>query len=257
MDIRSGSAYEVVSKIIDRYESPSDRNFEGGGRLVCNLTWVHENRWLHRVMPPCPYDEIAGLAVSTGRQPPRCLAEFLLDANGLSIFNSSLNIFGVRRDFTRSPETANLLPFDLASHSLSWNALLGPHDFLVGSCGPDVDVCIWRSTSGQIHRVDQKSSVVLEAWPSFHDWLVVEAERFAAMHSSDGRLIDGVISQAGKAAPWPQESILQGSLERWSPAWWQALERRLHVPFDTLPFGWLDKLTLAVLQTINKWLKNK
>lgn len=247
MPTRDDATFQAVVAIIDRNRTEKDHTFPNGARLVCNLTWIHHNSWLHRVMPPCSEDAVASLAPKTGRQPPRELVDFLRHANGVSLFNGSLSIFGVRGDFSRNPETAQLLPYDLANHHWGWSRHFNRDDFLVGSCGPDVNPCVWRAFDASIDRIDQTSGDVLESWPSFQDWLIGEAEWFSSCHHADGHLVEALPIPPGKTPPWPQDPHVVPPPRIWSPAWWWELEKRLHLPFDTLPFGWVRKFELAML----------
>lgn len=249
--------FRSVLSIVDRYKTSTDQEFPCGARLVCRLPRIHQNAWLHRVMPPCSEDGIATLAPSTGTQPPRDLVAFLRCANGLSLFNRSLSVFGVRGDFSRSLETALLLPYDLADHHVAWSRHFGRDDFLVGACGPDVDPCVWRASDGRVDRITQQSGDVQESWPSLHEWLTTEAERYALCHDGDGRLLDPPPHQPGKARPWSQEPVIVPRPKWWSPAWWWALEERIGLPFATLPFGWLRKLETRFLERLAAWLERK
>jgi hypothetical protein len=169
---------------------------------------MHRNAWLHRVMPPCAEEGIATLPPATGTQPLTELVEFLRFANGLSLFNGSLSVFGVRGDFSRNRETALFLPHDLADHHIAWSRHFARGDFLLGACGPDVDPCVWRAADRRVDRITQQDGDVLECWPSFHDWLTTEAERYAHCHDGDGRLLDPLPSQPGKAKPRSQASLM-------------------------------------------------
>lgn len=250
-------AFRLVLAIVDRYKISTDQEFPSGARLVCRLPWIHQNAWLHRVMPPCSEDGIATLAPSTGTQPPRDLIAFLRCANGLSLFNGSLKVFGVRGDFSRSLETALLLPYDLADHHIIWARHFCRDDFLIGTSGPDIDPCVWRAADGRIDRITQQSGDVQESWTSFHDWLMIEAERYATCHGTDGRLLDPQPPQPGKAKPWPQEPFVVPRPKGWSPAWWWALEERIGLPSATLPLGWLRKLETRFLERLAAWLERK
>jgi hypothetical protein len=256
--VSTGNAtFRAVFAIIDRNQTDMDQAYPTGARLICRLPWIAEHAWLHRVFAPCSEDAIASLPPSTGRQPPLELVAFLRRANGMSIFNGSLGVYGVRGTFTRDPDASAVLPFDLADHHVSMAHLYGSDDFLVGSCGPDVNLCVWRATDGRIDRLDQTDGRVLESWPSFHDWLVQETERLAACHQVDGRLLEPQPDQPGKARPWPQKHLASIRPRRWSPAWWWDLEKRLNLPFNTLPFGWLRKFQIFVLHRLLKWLARK
>lgn len=250
-------AFRSVLAIVDRYRTAQDQDFASGARLVCPLPWIHQNAWLHRVMPPCSEDGIATLAPSTITQPPEELAEFLRCANGLSLFNGSLTVYGVRGDFSRNMETALVLPYDLADHHIAWSRHFSRDDFLIGTIGPDADPCVWRAADGRIDRITQQDGNVLEFWPSFHDWLMTEAERYAACHGGDGRLLASQPHQPDKARPWPQEALIVPRPRRWSPAWWWALGERIGLPLDTLPFGWLRKLQVRLFERLAAWRGRK
>jgi hypothetical protein len=251
------ATFESVVAIIARNQTQADKVYPTGARLICRLPWIAEHAWLHRIFAPCSEDAIASLPPSTGRQPPRELVAFLHCANGMWIFNESLSIYGVRGTFTRDPEAAAVLPFDLANHHREKAHLYGAEDFLVGSCGPDGNLCVWRATDGRIDRLNQTGGRVLESWPSFHDWLVQETERLAACHDVDGRLLEPRPDQTGKAKPRPQKHLASIRPRRWSPAWWWDLEKRLNLPINTLPLGWLSKLQVLVLRRLEKWLNRK
>jgi hypothetical protein len=257
MSMGGEHAFRLVLAIVDRYRTAKDQEFPSGARLVCPLPWIHQNSWLHRVMPPCPEDSVATLATTTATQPPHELVEFLRCANGLSLFNGSLSVFGVRGDFGRSLENALLLPYDLADHHIAWSRHFRRDDFLLGTCGADVDPCVWRAADGRVDRMTQQDGDVLESWPSFHDWLMSEADRYATCHSANGHLLDPLPDQPGKAKPWPQAALVVGRPKRRSPAMWWSLEERFGLPSHTLPLGWLRKLQTRLLERFATWLERK
>jgi hypothetical protein len=244
---------EELLSIVERYRSESDRSFPNGARLVCPVPWIAPSAWLHHIMAPCPEEAIERLAPTTGRQPPAVVIEFLRMANGIRLFNGSISVFGVRGDFSRKPETAHVLPFDIAFHTRDWSHLFGSDDFLVGSIG-DADPCVWKSPNGEIHRLSREGGEVLERWPSFHDWLVPEADRFASMHEPTGRLVQPLALERGKSAPRGQESLSDIKPTFLSPAWWWDVEDRLRLPSNTLPFYWIEILWTKLLLHIAKWL---
>jgi len=238
-----------VIAILERNASPTDKSFEAGGRLICRLNWLGSNAWLHKVMAPCPEAGLAAIAPVAQRQPPPELVAFLREANGLSLFNGSLKLHGVRSDFSRNPETAILLPFDAGSECLMSSYLFGADDFLVGTVGPENDLCVRRAANGVIDRIRKSDAAVLETWPSLEDWLVDEASRYSALHEQDGRLKANIASPPSKAAPWPQV-IMPTKAKRWSPAWWHDMEERLGISFGSLPFGWMSRAYLALLSRV-------
>lgn len=247
--------FEELRAILARNGSSEDRQFDAGGQLIRPLPWISPNAWLHRVMAPCPDAAIAELATTTGRQPPAAYVELLRAANGLDLFNKSLKVYGVRGDFSRDPAMALLLPYDVADATREAERHLKRDDFLVGSVGPNVDLCVWRSSSGQIERLARKTGEPLGQWPSLRDWLIGEAERYFSLHHSDGRLRENALTGTGDAPPWPQEPLYVPKPRVNSSAWRWDVEDRLGLPARSLPFHWLGRVRLGFMVRLEKWLK--
>jgi hypothetical protein len=224
MDIDDALDHLVI--VVDRWRGQEDIS-EAGGRRICRMPWVAPMKYLHILYPPLPTDDIASIAPRTGRQPPADYQRLLSRFNGLSIFGSSLAIFGVRSHYDRRPEAAMWQPFDIGPPHIEQYDALGRDDVVVGCVGPDVDYIVMRAISGDVARLDHNTKKLQETWPSLAEFIVGETDRYAAHHTTDGHLDPDTPLAPGKASPWPQENLSAIKPRPFSPLWWDRLWERL------------------------------
>jgi hypothetical protein len=199
-------AIQCIYKSVDKYVGVKDLNM-GTARQVCNLPWVPELAYLHRLYPPASIDQIACIASLTGRQPQPDLRTLLAQHNGFDLFNGSLSIFGVRDHWDRTASDVIWLPFDLGSQGSLLNTMIGRDDMLIGGIGPNGQRLVLRG-NGSVDRTGSEKPDVLESWPSMADMLICETERFAQYYNTDGRMSSDYIVAEGRAHPWRTDPLV-------------------------------------------------
>jgi hypothetical protein len=202
-------AVQRVYEIVDRYAGAKDLSL-GSARQVCNLPWVAELAYLHRLHPAASLEQIAHVAPLTSRQPHPDFQTLLAAHNGFSLFNESLSIFGVRAHWDRTASDVIWLPYDLGLAALSADTVIGKDDMVIGSIGPGRHRLVLRSDA-TIDRIGREDADVLESWPSLADMLIGETERLEQYYVAEGKMRENYVVAEGKAPPWPTDPLIEES----------------------------------------------
>jgi hypothetical protein len=199
-------AVQRVYEIVDRYAGAKDLSL-GTARQVCNLPWVAELAYLHRLYPAASLEQIAHVATLTSRQPHPDYQMLLASHNGFELFNGSLSVYGIRTHWDRTASDVIWLPYDLGLEGFLVNTMIGKDDMVIGSIGPDVHRLVLRSDA-TVDRTGREDAIVLESWPSLSDMLIDETERLAQYFATDGRMQNGYVVANGKALPWRSDPLM-------------------------------------------------
>jgi hypothetical protein len=202
-------ALQRIYEIVERYADDRDLRL-GAARQVCNLPWVAEFSYLHRLYPAASLEQIAHVAPLTSRQPHLDFQMLLAAHNGFELFNGSLSIYGVRAHWDRTASDVLWLPYDLGLEGFLVNTMIGKDDMVIGSNGPDVHRLVLRSDA-TVDRTGREDSDVLESWPSLADMLIGETERLEQYYAADGKMRGNHAVVEGKAPPWPTDPLIRES----------------------------------------------
>jgi hypothetical protein len=198
-------ALQRIYEIVDRYAGDRGLRF-GTARQVCNLPWVAEFAYLHRLYPAANLVQIAHVAPLTSRQPHLDFQTLLAAHNGFELFNGSLSIYGVRAHWDRTASDVIWLPYDLGSEGFLVNTMIGKDDMVIGSIGPDVHRLVLRSDA-TVDRTGREDADVLESWPSLADMLIEETERLGQYFATDGKMQNDYVVAEGKTLPWRTDPL--------------------------------------------------
>ena len=102
---------EVIN-LIEEARKIGFKEQKDGAKLFGHVPHVAPQAWLNVVYQPATEREILKLEKELKNQIPKRYRDFLVtEANGLSLFSSSLELYGYRRHYNR--KSMEFLPFDL------------------------------------------------------------------------------------------------------------------------------------------------
>ena len=163
------------------------RKLANGTMLLGHVPHVAPEAYFHVVFAPLTEADVATFECEAlRRQIPELYRSFLLQANGLTVFSNTLELYGFRRSYVRKGDES-WQPFALETPNLSER----PRDstqsqFFIG--GYD-DGSRMYLEEGRVIRCARTSSKPLNTWPSFEEMLISEIERLSVLFDASGRLL--------------------------------------------------------------------
>jgi hypothetical protein len=173
------TAWKHVLQIISRAESVGVVATPAGARAIGHIPFIGPLAYLHTVYPPLGPDGLAAVEAEVRRPLPEQYRELLMRTNGLNLFRSSLCVYGLRTSYART--TGERLPFsgDLAN-TVERPPAVPNGAVIVGSYRQDGSH-VFVDENGAA-RCDRNSGSVLNRWACLAEWLVLEADRMAAVY---------------------------------------------------------------------------
>jgi len=185
------NSIEATLDSIRSYGDGQNRSTPNGTDLIQHVPHVAPLAYLHSVFPPLSESAVDELNEAVGGVLSADYREFLLKANGLTVFTSALSLYGIRYNASKGIEAAQQQPYDLYSaNSWRYADLVPDGDCIVGGFNWDSSRIVTRRSDRTIRRCDNTDFRVLNTWPSLNELLVTEFARLAARHDESGRLID-------------------------------------------------------------------
>ena len=166
---------------VNDFVSIGQKRLEDGTYLIGKVPHVAPKAWLHAIYPPMQGE----LSI----QVPSLYLQFLKQINGASLFSGTLDLFGKRNNYNRD-EISVWQPFDIVKP----NTIERLHDakpdyFFFGFYDWDGSL-LYFDEKNKIHRCSSDSSIPLNTWSSFSDFLKSEMSRISLLFDENGREID-------------------------------------------------------------------
>jgi hypothetical protein len=159
--------------------------------LLGQVPHVAPKAWLHVLFAPIDNEEIlVALEKELGMKIPTGYRKFLTNAhNGLSLFSSSIELFGYRKNYNR--RSPHFLPFDIVtSNTVERPSNAGMNKFFIGSYNWDGSLIYVDTSSSKIYRCERDDSAPLHSWEDLDDFLAKEISRLSKLYDQLGREID-------------------------------------------------------------------
>lgn len=179
-----------VQQLMESYSPLGRRVLRDGTRLIGHVPHVAPEAWLHAVYPALTTQQVEQIGDYVGLPVPTAISSFLQRCNGLELFSNNLNLYGLRRSYSRTGDDV-WQPFAIETpnvHERPKDALSS--FFFIGGYRDDGSRVYIDATDGQVHRCPRRSAQPLNRWPSFDVMLESEATRLAGLFDRQGRLID-------------------------------------------------------------------
>ncbi len=162
---------------------------EDGSILIGRAPHIAPLAWLHSIYSPLTENEIWEIEKKIGDM-PNAYKEFLLIANGLGVFNTTLSLYGLRRNYKRQvPDVWQ--PFDIViPNTLEKPANANENVFIIGGYDWDGSYLYIDKLSGRVHICDRDNANSLYEWGDFENMLSSEIKRLSSLFDKDGKEFD-------------------------------------------------------------------
>ncbi|SKC85189.1 SMI1/KNR4 family protein [Ohtaekwangia koreensis] len=159
--------------------------------LLGQVPHVAPKAWLHVLFAPIDNEKIlVGLEKQLQMKIPIEYRKFLTtEHNGLSLFSSSIELFGYRKNYNR--KSLQFLPFDIVTtNTFERPSDAGGDKFFIGSYNWDGSLIYVNTSSSKIFRCERDDSKPLNSWKDLDDFLAKEISRLSKLYDQLGREID-------------------------------------------------------------------
>jgi hypothetical protein len=173
--------------ILKTYAYLEDDRLEDGTLLIAKAPHIAPLAWLHCIYAPLKNEDILIFEKEIGKEIPNEYGNFLKISNGLSVFNTTLSLFGKRNNYKRSIDAA-WQPFDLVlpnTHEKPYNAT--GNEFIIGCYDWDGSYLYINRENKTIHLCKNDDIKSLYEWESFEDMLYSEIRRLVELFDSKGK----------------------------------------------------------------------
>ena len=183
---------EHILKRFQEWDHLGTKVAPDGSRLIAHTPRDFPEAYLHEFFAPVPESrwQSYGLAL------PGQLQQLYRECNGLSIFASSLALYGIRAHYARDL-SAQFQPFDLASHHAEaihtfhrGSPAENNEGIFFGSYYKDGSSLFTTPYAPNVYRVLRHSTSVVNSWPDLATFLQTEYDRLDRLFSRAGYLID-------------------------------------------------------------------
>lgn len=178
--------FKVLEKLI-AYSYLGEKTIGSGTILIGRAPHIAPQAWLHSFFDPLTENEIQLLEGLLTTVIPDQYKEFLMVTNGLGIFNTTISLFGMRRNYGRSVD-AVWQPFDIVipnKNEKPPNAKI--NIFIIGSYDWDGSYLYIDSKTNKVHMCERGDSTSLYEWSDFYTMLESEIKRLVSLHDKAGK----------------------------------------------------------------------
>lgn len=162
---------------------------EDGTTLIGKAPHIAPQAWLHSIYPGLSNKEIDDLQDDCNHIIPDSYRKFLLTTNGLGVFNTTLSLYGKRKNHIRT--VANVWqPFDIVTPNTIERPKNARHDILIiGSYSYDGSKLYIDNITQQVHLCERYDAASLYVWESFEAMLSSEVKRLMTLFDKEGKKI--------------------------------------------------------------------
>lgn len=158
--------------------------------LIGRAPHIGKQAWLHAIYKPITKKEIEEMNSKLCVQIPKIYEDFLMLCNGLSVFGTTLSLFGYRYNYIRDIENI-WQPFDI----IDANNRDRPHNaqdnhFFFGFYNWDGSNLFINTDTLKIYRCTEESVSPLNEWEDFGEMLLSETDRLIRLFDKNGVKID-------------------------------------------------------------------
>jgi len=164
-----------------------------GANLYGHVPHIAPEAWLHIAYRGLTPAELSKMEVSLGRSMPASLSEFFASSNGISLFSSHLDIYGLRSDYARTGD-ARWQPFDIIDTNITERPRGTPKNWiLIGSYFFDGSFVAIDTNSEEVFRLAPSPSVsVVNTWKNLNHFISTEVTRLSTLFDDHGHLTVGI-----------------------------------------------------------------
>lgn len=181
---------ENALHVLFKYKSLGDKILENKTHLIGKAPHIAPEAWLHTIYPPLSSTDIGSLEKELHKPLPVEYRTFLEHTNGLNVFNTTLYLFGLRRNYNRDLDNV-WQPFDI----ILPNTIEAPPNIkenvcIIGGYDWDGSYLYINSTDGSVHLCKRRDSKSIFNWKSFPEMLESEVKRLVTLFDGNGQEIN-------------------------------------------------------------------
>lgn len=178
------SIQKIITDLKSKHKEKKNYFSEGGAALLCHTPHVAPLAYLHKIFPPANEDQIEIIESFIGRKPINDHIGFLKVCNGLSLFSTSLALYGIRSLVSRNP--LDPLPFGLDIPNIYERPNNMDEDaIIIGSYRFDGSNA-YITPDGHVYYCLERDATPLMEWESLPIFLSAEIERLSSLFDEDG-----------------------------------------------------------------------
>lgn len=174
--------------ILMSYDNLGEKKLKDGTVLIGKAPHIAPMAWLHSIYPPLSESDINILEDQIKKIIPEPYKEFLKVSNGLNVFNTTLSLYGLRKNYNRDVEINVWQPFDI----IVPNTIEKPIDsadkaFIIGSYDWDGSYLFINTANEKIYLCSREDITPLFEWANFGEMLNGEIKRLSNLFDRDGK----------------------------------------------------------------------
>jgi hypothetical protein len=180
----------LVCNVLESYNYLGKEQLKDGTLLIGKAPHIAPLAWLHCIYSPLKNTDISDLEMELNQEIPNIYKEFLLISNGLSVFNTTLSLFGKRGNYKRSVDNV-WQPFDIILPNTIEKPRNANNDiFIIGCYDWDGSYLYIDKKDSSIHLCEVDNVRSLFEWGNFEDMLYSEINRLTKLFDNNGKEID-------------------------------------------------------------------
>jgi hypothetical protein len=158
--------------------------------LIGRAPHVGKEAWLHAIYKPITQKEITEINNDLHIEMPKVYVDFLMVCNGLSVFGTTISLFGYRYNYIRDLENI-WQPFNIITVNNSERPFdAKANHFFFGFYNWDGSNLFIDTDTLKVYRCLEDSVKILNEWETFEDMLISEIDRLMLLFNEDGIKID-------------------------------------------------------------------
>ncbi|WP_316831981.1 SMI1/KNR4 family protein [Pedobacter aquatilis] len=180
---------DILDKL-SKYSRFGEKILEDGTYLIGKATHIAPQAWLHSIFPGLDIKHIQNLEQELKVSIPSSYIAFLLQNNGLKLFNTTLCLDGIRSNNRRDLNSL-WQPFDIRTKNLFERPTNSKkHFFFIGGYDWDGSMVYIDSLSESVHLCSNDDATSLLSWSNFENMLSSEIDRLIALFDDKGLELD-------------------------------------------------------------------
>jgi hypothetical protein len=181
--------YEILKKL-NQYAVLGEQRLEDGTLLIGRAPHIAPQAWLHSIHPPLTIDEVTNLSNAINNDIPEDYKSFLLQFNGLKVFNTTFCLDGLRKNTGRNINSV-WQPFNMITPNTLERPSGATKDMVfIGGYDWDGSLIYIDKSTNEVHLCDGETAASTFRWASFEKMLDSEIERLITLFDAAGKQID-------------------------------------------------------------------
>jgi hypothetical protein len=173
-----------------KYEYLGTQKLNDGTELIGRAPHIAPMAWLHTIYMPLSNEEIMELESRVQQRIPSSYKNFLLISNGLNVFNTTLSLYGLRRNYKRTVDDV-WQPFDIIlPNTVEKPSNADNNNFIIGSYDWDGSYIYIDKTSNKVFLCEREDATPLFEWENFELMLDSEIIRISKLFDNEGKEIN-------------------------------------------------------------------